>query len=262
MRLENKTILVTGSTTGIGKAIAKACLDEGAEVLIHGLEADLAEQTWAELDPERNRSDVLIADITDPGAGKKIVDAAIARFGKIDGLVNNAAAVGTGNIRDTDEAKWDKFLDTNAKAPFFLIQAALPHLEDSHGCVVNIGSVNAHCGEPDLLPYSISKGALQTMTRNLGDTLHREFGVRVNQINPGWILTENERQRKQEQGLPEDWPKQLGDFFAPSGRIFQPEEIAAAAVYFLGNESGPVSGAILEIEQYPMIGRNPPKEVG
>ncbi len=260
-RLQNKAILVTGSTTGIGKSIAEQCLKEGAQVLIHGLEADLAEATWNELDPERKSSDVLISDLADPDSPARLHDAMLNRFGKIDALVNNAAMVGTGKLETTDAEKFDRFMEVNVKAPFFLIKTLLPELEKTSGCVVNIGSVNAHCGEPDLLPYSISKGALMTMTRNLGDTLHREYGVRVNQINPGWILTENERQRKQEQGLPEDWPKLLGNQVAPSGRIFDPKEIAAAVIYFLSDESGPVSGSVLDIEQHPFIGRNPAKEI-
>ncbi|MCB1234357.1 MAG: SDR family oxidoreductase [Verrucomicrobiae bacterium] len=261
MRLQNKTVLVTGSTTGIGKAIAKRCLAEGAEVLVHGLEDDLAEATRAELDPSGERTGVLVEDVTAPGAPARIVAAAIERFGKLDALVNNAAAVGTGKLEDTDEARFDFFMAANVRAPFFLVRAALPELAKTRGSVLNIGSVNAYCGEPTLLPYSISKGALMTLSRNLGDTLHREHGVRVNQINPGWILTENERVRKQEQGLPEDWPKLLGPQFAPGGRIFDPAEVAAAVVYFISEESGPVSGSVLDLEQYPMIGRNPHKEV-
>lgn len=261
MRLSGKHLIITGSTTGIGKAIARRCLEEGASVLIHGLESELAESTRSELDPEGNRTATCVEDVTAPGAPMRVVQATIDRFGKLDGLVNNAAAVGTGRIEDTDEVSFDRFMAANLKAPFFLIQAALDHLEATRGCIVNIGSVNAHCGEPDLLPYSVSKGGLMTLSRNLGDTLHRERGIRVNQVNPGWILTENERQRKQEQGLPEDWPRMLGDFFAPAGRIFDPAEIAAAVVYFLSDECGPVSGSVLEIEQYPLIGRNPPKSV-
>jgi len=260
-RLTDKAILVTGSTTGIGKAIATRCLEEGARVLIHGLESDLAEKTWNELDPERTSSDVLIADLADPAAPARLRDAMLNRFGKIDALVNNAALIGTGSIETTDPAGFDQFVRINVKGPFFLIKTLLPELAKSGGCVLNIGSVNASCGEPDLLPYSITKGALMTMTRNLGDTLHREYGVRVNQINPGWILTENELRRKREQGLPEDWPGAINNQFAPSGRIFDPGEIAAAAVYFLSDESGPVSGSVLDIEQYPMIGRNPSKEI-
>ncbi len=261
MNLSEKAILVTGSTTGIGKAIAKRCLENGARVLLHGLEPDLAESTWQELDPERENSDVLIADLEDPETPQRLKEAMVERFGRIDGLVNNAAMVGTGKIETTDIEKFDRFMSINVRAPFFLIKTLLPELEKTRGCVVNIGSVNAYCGEPDLLPYSISKGALMTMSRNLGDTLHREYRVRVNQINPGWILTENEKIRKTEQGLPEDWPRLLGDQFAPSGRIFDPAEIAAAAVYFLSDECGPVSGSVLDIEQHPFIGRNPAKEI-
>jgi NAD(P)-dependent dehydrogenase (short-subunit alcohol dehydrogenase family) len=125
---------------------------------------------------------------------------------------------------------------------------------------VNIGSVNAYCGEPNLLAYSMSKGALMTMTRNLGDVLFREHGVRVNQINPGWVLTETETIRKKEHGLAENWYTSLPKVYAPAGRILWPAEIAAAAIYFLSDESGPVSGQVLDVEQHPFIGRNPPKD--
>ena len=253
--------MVTGSTTGIGKAIARRCLEEGASVVIHGLEPDLAEQAWIDLDPERSHSEMIVVDLADPNAPCLIREVTLERFGKIDGLVNNAARVGTGNIVSTNRESFDSFIEVNTKAPFFLIQGLLDDLRVARGSVVNIGSVNAYCGEPDLLPYSISKGALMTLTRNLGDVLHREYSVRVNQVNPGWILTENEQLRKQEQGLPEDWPSRLSDQFAPSGRIFRSEEIAAAVSYFLSDESGPVSGSVLDIEQHPMIGRNPSKEV-
>jgi NAD(P)-dependent dehydrogenase (short-subunit alcohol dehydrogenase family) len=83
--------------------------------------------------------------------------------------------------------------------------------------------------------------------------------VRVNQINPGWVLTPNERKAKQAEGMAEDWYAQLPALFAPSGRIFKPEEIAATVALFLSEEFGPVSGAVIDLEQYPFIGRNPPK---
>jgi NAD(P)-dependent dehydrogenase (short-subunit alcohol dehydrogenase family) len=101
---------------------------------------------------------------------------------------------------------------------------------------------------------------LMTMTRNLGDTLHRENGVRVNQINPGWVLTETEVSRKRSHGLADDWYKDLPGIYAPAGRILKPEEIAAASIYWLADESGPVSGQVVDLEQYPFIGRNPPKD--
>ena len=99
-----------------------------------------------------------------------------------------------------------------------------------------------------------------TMTRNLGDTLHREEGVRVNQINPGWVLTETETERKKMDGLSHDWYKKVPKFYAPAGRILWPAEIAAAAIYWLADESGPISGQVIDLEQHPLIGRNPPKD--
>ena len=99
-----------------------------------------------------------------------------------------------------------------------------------------------------------------TMTRNLGDTLHREDGVRVNQINPGWVLTETEELRKKQHGLAADWYTKVPRVYAPAGRILLPKEIAAAAVYWLADESGPISGQVVDLEQHPFIGRNPPKD--
>ena len=125
--------------------------------------------------------------------------------------------------------------------------------------MLNIGSVNAYSGEPNLLAYSMSKGGLMTMTRNLGDTLHREYGVRVNQINPGWVLTEREIQRKREHGLNDDWYTALPRVYAPCRKNFFPEEIAAAAICWLADECGPVSGQVFDIEQHPLSAATHPK---
>lgn len=258
MRLENKVIIVTGSCTGIGKAIAQRCVTEGARVVIHGLEQDLGEAVVAELGLDR--AALHIEDLTADGAPQRLVEVALKAFGKLDAIVNNAAMVVASNIHTTDLAFFRKMLEVNTLAPFALIKAALPELKKTHGAVLNIGSVNAWSGEPNLMPYSVSKGALMTLTRNLGDTLMREDGVRVNQINPGWVLTENEAQRKREHGLADDWYKDLPRVYAPAGRILWPREIAAAVVYWLADESGPISGQVVDLEQHPFIGRNPPKD--
>lgn len=258
MRLNDKVVIVTGSTTGIGKAIAIRCVAEGAKVVITGLE-----EAWGMQVVEQLGSDnavLHIGDIAADGMAEHLVTLAINTFGRLDAVVNNAAIVASSNIHTTDKAFLQKLLNVNTIAPFQLIKAALPHLQQQHGCVLNIGSVNAYSGEPNLLAYSITKGALMTMTRNLGDTLHRENGVRVNQINPGWVLTETERQRKKDHGLAEDWYKDLPSVYAPAGRILKPEEIAAAAIYWLADESGPISGQVVDLEQHPFIGRNPPKD--
>jgi NAD(P)-dependent dehydrogenase (short-subunit alcohol dehydrogenase family) len=226
-------------------------------VIINGLQQDLGQALLMELGPDN--AALHIEDLTQDGCPQRIVELALTRFGKLDAIVNNAALIAAGNIHNTDAELFMRFLAVNTLAPFLLIQSALPQLRENRGCVLNIGSVNAYCGEPDLLPYSVSKGALMTMTRNLGDTLMREEGVRVNQINPGWVLTQAEQKRKREEGFPENWFADLPNTDAPSGRIILPEEIAAAAVYWLSDESGPISGQVVDLEQYPFIGRNPPK---
>lgn len=257
MRLRNKVIIVTGSCTGIGKAIAIRCVAEGASLVIHGLEQDLGEAVVEQF--EEGKAVLHIEDITNEGAPERLVNLAIQTFGKLDAVVNNAAIVASSNLQTTDLYFLRRILEVNTIAPFALIKAALPFLSKEHGCVLNIGSVNAWSGEPNLFAYSVSKGALTTMTRNLGDTIFRENAVRVNQINPGWVLTENEVIRKQSQGLPDDWYKDIPAVYAPAGRILWPAEIAAAAVYWLADESGPVSGQVVDLEQYPFMGRNPPK---
>ncbi len=258
MRLQGKVIIVTGSCMGIGKAIALRCVAEGARVVIHGKERSLGQEAVERCGTDN--ATLHIEDLAIDGSAQRLVDAAIRAFGRLDAVVNNAAMVASSDIHTTDLPFFREILEVNTLAPFALIKAALPHLGESKGCVLNIGSVNAWSGEPNLLAYSVSKGALMTLTRNLGDTLHREEGVRVNQINVGWVLTEKEIERKRAHGLADNWYEQVPNVYAPAGRILFPEEIAAAAVYWLADESGPISGQVMELEQHPMIGRNPPKD--
>jgi NAD(P)-dependent dehydrogenase (short-subunit alcohol dehydrogenase family) len=258
MRLRGKVVVVTGSTSGIGEAIARRCVAEGARVLVHGLEADLGEAVVSSLEPA---AALHVDDLQEPEAASRVVQAALGSFGRIDALVNNAARVQRSTIEDTDAATFDRVLAVNARAPLLLIRAALDELERARGAVLNVGSVNAYCGEPTFVAYSASKGALMTLTRNLGDTLHRERGIRVNQINPEWVLTEGEKRVQERDGNPPDWHERLPKEWAPSGRLILPEEIATAAVYWIGDESRPISGSVVDLGQFPLIGRNPPKVI-
>jgi NAD(P)-dependent dehydrogenase (short-subunit alcohol dehydrogenase family) len=257
MRLQDKVSLVTGSTTGIGEAIARRAVEEGARVLVHGRDEARGRKLVEQL---AGRAELHVDNIADPAAPARLAAAAINAFGKLDAVVNNAASVERSNLANTDAALFDKIIAINLRAPMLLIQAALPHLKATKGCVLNIGSINGYCGEANLLAYSMSKGGLMTMSRNLADALGPE-GVRVNHFNVGWVLTPNEYQVKIADGLPPDWPERVESAVAPSGRLIKPEEIAAASVYWLGDESRPISGTVLELSQYPVIGRNPPKAV-
>jgi NAD(P)-dependent dehydrogenase (short-subunit alcohol dehydrogenase family) len=258
MRLRDKVILVTGSTTGIGEAMVRLFIREGAWVMIHGRRKEAAQRLASEMG---ERAAFVLGALEDPEVPGKLVAETVGRFGRIDGLVNNAAAVTHGCIEDTDREAFDLTVAINLRAPLFLIQAAFPHFrKQGGGRVLNIGSINSYCGERILLAYSISKGGLTTLTRNLADA-HAGEHIQVNQLNVGWTLTPNEYALKMKDGLPGDWPARLPKSVAPSGRIHSPEEVALAAIYFLSDEAALINGAILDVEQFPVIGRNPTKEV-
>jgi NAD(P)-dependent dehydrogenase (short-subunit alcohol dehydrogenase family) len=139
-----------------------------------------------------------------------------------------------------------------------MIKAAIDELKKSQGSIVNIGSVNAYSGEARQLDYSMSKAAVMTMSRNLANALAVDR-VRVNHFNPGWVITPNEYKLKMTEGLPEGWPDRPDPTNVPSGRMTQPEEIAAHAVFWLSDESRPISGSVIDLEQFPIIGRIPTK---
>lgn len=258
MLLNNKNIIITGSSSGIGRVIAEEALKEGANVFLHGRRDHLVEQALSELSKGygTNRVSGLAGDIADPTFPEKLVSAAVKKFGNLDGLVNNAGISPRHNIDTASAEDFDQVMSINLRAPMLTIQAAMQSFRDNGSAsVVNIGSINAHCGQPDLLIYSTSKGGLQTLTRNLGDALGPEK-IRVNQINVGWTLTENEHQLQLAEGNPENWLDNVSPLSAPSGTILHPEQVANHVVFWLSDKSTPVSGTVFEVEQYPVIGRN------
>jgi NAD(P)-dependent dehydrogenase (short-subunit alcohol dehydrogenase family) len=255
MRLNGKVVLVTGSTTGIGEAIARRAFAEGAIVVLHGRDEPRGRIIAEEL---HLKATFLPGDMADAEVPQRLVEQIIAKHDKLDAVVNNAAWVIRSDIESTDAELFDKVMHVNVRAPLLLIKAALPHLKRCAGCVLNIGSMNAYTGENNLLAYSVSKGALMTLSRNLADALCYD-GVRINHFNVGWVLTPNEYQYKLNDGLPPDWPTKVPAQYAPTGRLMKPEEIAEAAIYWMSPESRPISGSVVDLEQYPFVGRNPTK---
>lgn len=255
MRLKDKVIIITGATSGIGKAIAISAVKEGAKVLVHGIDQVEGQKL---VDSLGSNAALCIADLADQSAPKKIADGAISAFGKIDGLVNNAAIIERNNLSQLTPEAFTKTITINLQSALFTIQACYEHLKKSKGAVLNIGSINAYSGESSLLAYSIGKAGLQTMTRNLANA-HGVDQVRFNLINPGWILTEREYVDQIKKGMPDKWPERLGKENIPFGVMSTPEQLAAACIYWLGDESRPFTGSVVELEQFSIIGRNPEK---
>ena len=250
MLLEGKVVLITGSSTGIGEATAERCLKEGARLMLHGLdEAETAETA------RRLGQPFLSADLRQSESAGILIEKTIEHYGKLDGLVNNAASTARSDLSTTNVDFFDAMIAVNLRTPLFLIQAALPYMRrQGKGAIVNIGSVNAYCGHSNLLDYSISKGALMTLTRNLANALAPEH-IRVNQINPGWTLSRNEIALQISEGQSQDWYNKVSPSKAPSGKLTMPAEIASQVVYWLSAASEPVSGVVYEAEQYPILGR-------
>jgi len=255
MRLKDKVIIITGATSGIGKAIAIRAVAEGGKVLIHGIEKDDGQKVVEQLGKSAS---LCIADLSEPATPQKIVDSAIAAFGKIDAIVNNAAVIERNNLTQLTQEAFTKTIAVNLQSALFLIPAAFPYLKKSEGCVLNIGSVNAYSGESSLLAYSIGKAGMQAMTRNLANA-HGADKVRFNLINPGWILTDREYSDQIKKGMPEGWPEKLGKEFVPYGAMSTPEQLATACIYWISEESRPFTGSVFDLEQYSIIGRNPEK---
>ena len=255
MRLKDKVVIITGGTSGIGAALARVVVREGGKVLITGIVESEGKALVAELGSNASLS---IADLLDPNSPKKIAADCVAAFGRINSLVNCAAMFDQSNVENLDYENYLKMMQVNLHAPLFLIQACFPELKKNKGAVLNIGSVNAHSGEANLLAYSMSKGAMVTMTRNLGNA-NGVKGVRVNQINPGWILTDREKKMKVEQGMPEGWWNNLPKSDVPFGTMSTPEQLAEGCLYWISDESIPFTATVLDLEQFTFIGRNPEK---
>lgn len=256
MTLKDKVVIVTGGSSGIGLEIVKEALNKGAKVMIHSSPNSI--KTAEHLVKTLGENCACVsADLSNFNELESISNQTIKKFGKIDCLVNSAGVFPRNNITTIKQDDYDYIMDVNFKAPLFLSQAVVKHFLEKKikGSIVNIGSINAYCGQNDLLVYSSSKGALMTMTRNMADYLN-VHSIRVNQINVGWTHTDKENETQLKQGASKDWYKNVNKAFAPRGSILAPEEIAKHTVFWLSDYSIPATGSVYEVEQYPIIGRN------
>lgn len=245
---DGKTIVITGGSQGLGAATARMMAERGAAGLV--LVGRDAERGNAVAQSLGCRAEFVSVDLADPGAASEIVGTADRLFGRVDSVVNAAGLTERGSVWDTSAELWTDMFNINSRAPALLItQAAkLMRREGVEGTIVNIGSVAAYGGQDFLYPYSASKAALQAITRNAAFSLMRHR-IRVNLLQPGWMKTEGEDAiQKRFHDADDHW---LGEAEAaqPFGRLIDPAELARSICFLASEESGMMTGAVIDFDQ-------------
>ena len=255
--LAGKVAVVTGSTQGLGAAIATAYVNEGAKVVLSGRSA----KNGAALAKKLGKNDFYQeTDLTRVEDCRRLIDAATKKFGGVDILVNSAVDSSRATVDDFTPEFFDRLFALNLRAPLLLAQYAIGSLRKRQGVIVNIGSVNSFMGEPKLLVYAASKGALQTASRNLAHYLKFDR-VRVYCLNVGWMDSEGERTMMKRLGHAPDFIDKEGAVW-PLGRILKPSEVAEVALFLASDKAAPFSGQVIELEQFPTVPLGPPQKTG
>lgn len=260
-QLDQKIILVTGGASGVGREIAVQCARLGAKGVlvtdknkVGGVETanfvkKIGRQTGA-----KTSAQFVEADLTREEDCRAVVRACDEVFGQIDGVVNGAGRGTRGNLENTSVSLWDEMADLHVRAPFILIQEAskIMRREKNGGSIINIGSINAHGGDPEILAYSVAKGALMTLTKSAAFALRKD-NIRLYCLNIGWTATEQEHNIQMENGQPENW-LELADKTMPLGRLARPNDISPMVTFLLSDQARMVTGSIIEWDQKMISG--------
>ncbi len=248
MMFQGKIAIVTGSTQGLGEAIARLFATGGAAgIVVTGRNEARGEAVAASLGVP---AIFVRADLADVESCRRVVAEADTRFGRVDVLVNSGAITDRGTILDTSVDLFDRMMAVNVRAPFFLIQdaAKIMRREGRGGTIVNIQSMSAHGGQSFLAPYSISKGALSVLTKNAAYALMPDR-IRVNGLNIGWMDTPGEAGiQSRFHDAPADW-LELAEAKQPFGRLLKPDEVARSVAYLASDESGMMTGSVIDFDQ-------------
>ncbi len=246
-RVAGKVALVTGSTGGIGEAIAHRFAQEGAAVVVSGRRTEEGERVARAVGEAGGRALFYQADVSDEAACLGLIAAAQEQFGGVDILVNNAAALAHHPFHEITREQWEAAFAANVWGPFVLSRAAIPLMQErGGGSIVNIGTCHAYRGNPDRIAYGSSKGALLTLTKTLAASFLADR-IRVNWVTVGWVASPQEvALRNQTHGDGEAHLRATGEK-RPLGRHETPEDIAAGVLYLASDESSHVTGCELNI---------------
>jgi NAD(P)-dependent dehydrogenase (short-subunit alcohol dehydrogenase family) len=251
--------VVTGGAQGIGEATARLLAARGARgIALVDRRREKGEAVAASLNEAGTKTIFVEADLGIHEQVQRIIPAVDAAFGRVDIVCNIAGLTDRGSLLDTDIALFDRMFAINVRAPFFIVQDAVKVMkrEKAEGSIVNISSVNAHVGSPNLAAYSASKAAIINLTKNTANAFNMDR-IRSNVILPGWVDTPGEHETlKKFHGAPDNW-LEAAEASRPFGKLLKADDVARMIVFLASPESAPMTGAVIDYEQTTFGGQLP-----
>ncbi|CAB4542693.1 unannotated protein [freshwater metagenome] len=259
--MHGKVLLLSGASRGVGECVARLAVERGAAGLaLVGRDTKTGDKLASELTSLGTKTIFITGDLAGADEPKRIVKIVDETFGVVHGLLNSAAETSRGSVWNTTPDMFDTMMAVNVRAPFMLIQecAKIMKREAVAGSIVNIGSVTGYGGDVNLTHYAISKGALHTLTRNCAYSLMRDR-VRVNLLNPGWMDTPTEDATQRKWHNAQDGWLEKAERDQPMGRLIKPDELARSIMFLLSDESGLMTGAVIDFDQ-SVVGAGSPSK--
>ena len=255
VRVDDKVLLVTGAAQGVGRAVAlEAARSSARAIMLTDRNTKGGNEVVSEILKLGAKTAFVTADLKEQDAPTRIISAAIDQFGRLDGLVNAAGLSDRGSVAEADTALFDLLFAVNTRAPMFLMQGLIRHLKErkAPGSIVNILSFQAHGASVNLAVYGATKAALSLLTKNAAFA-HRKDRIRVCGINLGWTNTPGEREMPVKLRKGESWLAEA-ESRMPWDRLIQPEDVARLTLFLLSDASIPMTGALIDQEQYHVLG--------